>query len=156
MTKEQAKREAAQQDYHAQTTEALARIQYQIDYSKTLLNGLMLGNGGAILALLTFIGNTGSKVDPAVMQNAFRLYALGLAFVFAAYVGAFFSQYFFYNSAQFMAWNAQAEAIGGTSEYDAAKEQRYGSWSMGAGVLLCLFSLICFIWASVSALNALT
>lgn len=150
------KRMAARQEYEAQTTEAHARIQYQIDYAKTLLNGLMLGNGGAILALLTFIGNTGSKVQPAVMHGAFGLYAAGLASVFIAYIGAFFSQFFFYNAAQFMAWNAQAQAIGLEPSYIVEPEAIRGNVAMGVGIVFCFLSLICFIWASVSALNALT
>lgn len=153
---EDAKREAARQEYEAQTAETHARIQYQIDYSKTLLNGLMLGNGGAILALLTFIGNTGSKVAPSAMQCAFGFYATGLAFVFIAYIGAFFSQYFFYNGAQAMAWNAQAEALGSEPRYDILTDQKRGTISMGVGVVFCFLSLISFICGSVSALDALT
>jgi len=149
-------RAVALQEYEAQTSEAQARVQYQIEYAKTLLNSLMLGNGGAILALLTFIGNTGSKVAPAMMHNAFGLYATGLAFVFVAYIGAFFSQFFFYNAAQFMAWNAQAQANGLEPGYNVGPEGMRGNIAMGVGIVFCFLSLICFIWASVSALNALT
>ncbi len=144
------------QDYEAQTAEALARIQYQVDYSQTLLNALMVGNGGSIIALLTFIGNTGSKVEPAKMQSAFVFYAGGLALVFVAYMAAFFSQFFMYNAAQHMAWNAQARAQGRTTDYNVIVEGRRGNISIATGVVACLLSLAAFVAGSVSALNALT
>lgn len=149
-------RAISQQDYEAQTAEARARIQYQIDYSQTLLNALMVGNGGSIIALLTFIGNTGSKVEPAKMQSAFILYAAGLALVFVAYMAAFFSQFFMYNAAQYMAWFAQARAQGGSADYDVAGQVRWGNVSIAIGVFAALFSLGAFVWGSVSALKALT
>lgn len=144
------------QDYEAQTAEALARIQYQVDYSQTLLNALMVGNGGSIIALLTFIGNTGSKVEPAKMQSAFILYAAGLALVFVAYMAAFFSQFFMYNAAQYMAWTAQARAQGRTSDYDVEGQGRWGNVAIAIGVFASLLSLGAFVWGSVSALKALT
>lgn len=156
MTDDKMKREIGLQDYEAQTTEALARVQFQIDYSKTLFNGLTLANGGAILAILTFIGNTAGKVDPAKMMSAFSFYIAGLVLVFLAYIGAFFSQFFFYNAAQFMAWNAQAEATGAKSTHDVAKEGGRGNAAMIGAVVACLGSLVAFICGSVSALGALT
>ena len=156
MTDDKMKREIGLQDYEAQTTEALARVQFQIDYSKTLFNGLTLANGGAILAILTFIGNTTGKVDPTKMMCAFSFYIAGLVLVFLAYIGAFFSQFFFYNAAQFMAWNAQAEATGAKPLHDLTKEGRRGNVAMIAAVVACLASLVAFVCGSVSALGALT
>lgn len=116
----------------------------------------MLANGGAIIALLTFIGNTGGKVDPARMKSAFALYAAGLVLVFVAYIGAFFCQFFYYNAAQFAAWNAQRKALGGADAYDVAAQMTRGNIAIGAAIFACLASLITFICGSVSALNALT
>jgi hypothetical protein len=153
---ENANREIGRQDYEAQTAEALARIQFQIDYSKNLLNGLMVVNGGSIISLLTYIGNTGSKVDPGRMTSAFAFYSAGLALVFVAYIGAFFSQLFMYNAAQFMAWNAQARALDKPAQYDVNAEGLKGNIAIGVGVIPCLFSLAGFIAGSIAALNALT
>ncbi|MEW4469018.1 hypothetical protein AB1K62_14420 [Parasphingorhabdus sp. JC815] len=155
MTEDEINREIARQDYESMNNEARDRIQYQVDYSKTLLHSLMLGNGGAIIAILTFVGNTGSKVDPARMMWAFGLYAAGLACVFIAHTGAFFSQYFYYKASQYEAWNAQAGAFGAGSSYDTAAEVRRGSMGLALGVTFALVSLICFIAGSVSALRAL-
>lgn len=156
MADDDAGREIGRQDYEAQTTEALARVQFQIDYSKTLFNGLTLANGGAILAILTFIGNTAGKVDPAKMMCAFSFYIAGLVLVFLAYIGAFFSQFFFYNAAQFMAWNAQAQSVGADPVHDVAREGGRGNAAMIGAVIACLASLIAFVCGSVAALKALT
>lgn len=156
MTEQEMLREVARQDYEAQSAEALARIQYQVDYSKTLLNGLMIGNGGAILAILTFIGNTGSKVEPSRMMWAFSLYAAGLACVFIAYAGAFFSQFFYYSASQNQAWLAQAEALGAKRDVTIDKDVSRGNKAMICGVSAAILSLTAFIAGSVSALRALT
>lgn len=156
MTDEETKREIALQDYEHQTTEAMARLQYQVDYSKALLNGLTVGNGGAILALLTFIGNTGSKVDPATMQGAFAAYGGGLALVLVAYASGFFTQYFLYDASQSQAWNAQAEARGVTGQYDVAGPMKHGNLALWAGVAAAIGSMACFIYGSLQALAALT
>lgn len=156
MTAEENARRVALQDYEHQTTEAMARLQYQVDYSKSLLNGLTVGNGGAILALLTFIGNTGYKVAPETMQGAFAAYGAGLALVLLAYTGGFFTQYFFYDATQFQAWNAQAEAVGREPQYKIEGPMIRGNIALVIGILAAVGSLACFIWGSLRALAALT
>lgn len=156
MTDDKTARAIALQDYEQQTAEAMARLQYQVDYSKALLNGLTVGNGGAILALLTFIGNTGSKVDPASMQSAFGLYGAGLAFVLVAYAAGFFTQYFFYDASQNQAWNAQAAALGTKSNYDFVRSMKRGNVSLAVGVVAAIASLASFVTASSLAIRALT
>ena len=156
MTDDKMKREIGLQDYEAQSAEALARLQYQVDYSKALLGALTVGNGGAIIALLTFIGNTGSKVDPASMQGAFGVYGLGLTFVLVAYASGFFTQLYFYDVCQMQAWNAQAEALGGKGENEFDGAMKKGNRALVAGVIVSLASLGCFVGASLLALDAIT
>lgn len=156
MTEANLKRAIALQDYEQQSTEALARLQYQVDYSKALLGALTVGNGGAIIALLTFIGNTGSKVDPANMQGAFGTYGAGLAFVLVAYASGFFAQLYFYNVCQKQAWNAQAEALGTKGENEFEGDMAKANAALGAGIVSAVASLGCFVWASLLALGAIT
>lgn len=156
MTEDEAKREMARQDYAAQTAEAAQRLQYQIDYSKMLLNALTVGNGGAILALLTFIGNTGAKTDPAQMKWAFGIYGAGLVLVFLSYTGAFFSQSHFYEASQHQAWNDQAKSVGATANNDVKGPMGKGLSGLGFGVLMAMLSLAAFIGGSIAALTAIT
>ena len=156
MTDDKMKREIGLQDYEAQTAEALARLQYQVDYSKALLGALTVGNGGAIIALLTFIGNTGSKVDPASMQIAFGIYGAGLACVLVAYTCGFFTQLYFYDVCQKQAWNAQAEALGGKGENEFDGAMNKGNRALVGGVIASLASLSCFVGASLLALRSIT
>ncbi|MBW8295380.1 hypothetical protein [Sphingopyxis sp.] len=156
MTEDKMKREIGLQDYEAQSAEALARLQYQVDYSKALLSALTIGNGGAIIALLTFIGNTGSKVDPASMQGAFGVYGTGLACVLVAYACGFFTQLYFYNVCQMQAWNGQAEALGTTGQNEFEADMKKGNFALVAGIVAAIASLACFVGASLMALNAIT
>lgn len=156
MADDETLRAIALQDYEQQTSEAMARLGYQVDYSKALLNGLTVGNGGAILALLTFIGNTGSKVDPASMQSAFGFYGAGLAFVLIAYAAGFFTQYFFYDASQNQAWNAQSAALGTKSDYNFTRPMKWGNISLVVGIVAAIASLGSFVAGSTLALAALT
>jgi len=156
MTDENIGRTVALQDYQHQSAEAMARLQYQIDYSKALLGGLTVANGGAILALLTFIGNTGSKVHPQSMKDAFTVYGAGLAAVLIAYGCAFATQGFFYHVSQKQAWNAQMEALGVKGDNDFEDDAVKAGRSLAGAVIAATISLICFAWASIAALEALS
>lgn len=156
MTEDEAKRQISLQDYESESAEAQARIQYQVDYSKTLLGGLMVANGGSIIALLTFIGNSGDKIEPARMSWAFAFFAAGLVCVFLAYIGAFLCQFFYYNGAQFAAWNAQRAALGGEEVYDVARQMKIGAIAIFAAMAFAVLGLAAFICGSVAALDALT
>ena len=156
MVDDKTRRDVALQDYEAQSAEALARIDYQVDYSKALLNALTVGNGGAILAILTFIGNTGAKVAPATMKGAFIGYGVGLACVFAGYAAGFFTQFYFYRAAQEQAWNAQAAALAAQPEYDPMPSMHRGNIALGLAIALAMASLVAFVWASLLAIEALT
>lgn len=79
----------------------------------------------------------------------------GLICVFLAYIGAFFSQFFFYNTSQFLAWNAQARAMGKEPPHDIVPDTKRGNIAMTIGIAACFLSLIAFIAGSITALNAL-
>ena len=136
--------------------EASSRLQYQMDMAQSLLRALTLGNGGAIIALLTFIGNTDAAVDKQIIWWSFLHFGAGLVGVFCGYIGGFFSQNYFYVSTLYEAWNAQAEYDGQVGPYDNLKPYRLGNIALGVGIASAILSLIGFIAGSLLALTAIT
>lgn len=136
--------------------EASSRLQYQMDLAQSLLRALTLGNGGAIIALLTFIGNTDAAIEQHTIWWAFLSYGAALVCVFSAYIAGFFSQQYFYVSTLYEAWNEQATLAGQVGSYDHLTPFRQGNIALGIAIALALISLIGFIAGSLFALSAIT
>ena len=136
--------------------EASSRLQYQMDLAQSLLRALTLGNGGAILALLTFIGNTDAAVDQSNIWWAFLFYGVGLVSVFSGYIAGFFSQQCFYVSTLCQAWNAQATYTGQVGEHDYLTPYKRGNIALGLAIVSAVLGLIGFIAGSLFALAAIT
>jgi len=135
--------------------EAASRLQYQMDLAQSLLRGLTIGNGGAILALLTFIGNTDAGVDQSTIWWAFAFYGIGLVGVFIGYMGGFFSQQYYYLATVHEAWNAQALSFGKISNFDVLTPHRIGNKALGVAIAFAVISLVSFMIASCFALAAI-
>lgn len=68
-------RERARLHYEELRADAADRIKYQVEYRHAALRGLTIVNGGAIIALFTFIGNDRSAVlhlNPTMIWWALR------------------------------------------------------------------------------------
>ena len=58
-------------DYEASTAHASERLRFQQETAVAAIKSLTLVNGGAILALLTFIGNSPAKYNVGDLEKAF-------------------------------------------------------------------------------------
>ena len=123
-----------------------------------VIKGLTFVNGGAILALLTFVGNHSSTINPAQLRSAFTAFAVGLASALFSYVGAYFSQGSYSHSETSDSWNHQSDMRQMPRLYteDANKERRTGTIFEISGVFCVAASLISFVVGSFSALNSIT
>lgn len=148
--------EFAKFDFDEKMKEASCRLQYQMDLAQSLFRALTLGNGGAIIALLTFIGNNDAAVDKNAIWWAFLLYGFGLVGVFCGYIGGFFSQRYFYVSTIYEAWNAQATHVGEIGAYNHIDPYNKGHVALFAATGFAVISLIAFIAASMLGLAAIT
>ena len=76
------------------------RHEAAVAYAQSALKTLVLVNGGAIIALLTFIGNQGGQFDPRGISWSFVWFGLGLSFAIAAHFPAYLSQIKYLESAR--------------------------------------------------------
>lgn len=147
--------EAARQNYDALTAEAAERLRFQVGFAEQALKGLMLVNGGAVIALYTVIGNSGPmSLDAGNLWAAFGCFVAGLVLTLLACLGAFASQSYFYASAQHEAWNEQARMLTGRlGGYDHRSPYRLGYWAQIAGVGSAVLSVAAFALGAGLALS---
>lgn len=67
------------------------RLKYAQDFAHAALRGLTVINGGAIVALFTFIGNTSAAFDHDAIWVAFLCFTGGLTATIAAMICGYFA-----------------------------------------------------------------
>ena len=152
---ERIQREIAFEDYRANVEETGKRLGFQVDYSQAGLRNLQLVNGGAIIALLTIVGNTNVDFEYRALWWAFFWFGSGLTLSLVAYFGAFFSQHFYMQQTYLQAWHSQARARGIIKPDDSMSIYHRGNVSLGVAVSAAIVSLICFVVGSFVALGGL-
>jgi hypothetical protein len=124
--------------------DAIARLPLATDIALSALKALMLINGGAIVALFTFIGNTQpERYDLVSLKAAFWWYIVGLGATTAANIGGYVCQSYYFQASVSQSWNAQARQHGTEEKWKAAanRETVIGSaaeWTALAAVTLAL------------------
>lgn len=158
MSLEERRRDAAKYDYEAHRLESDDRIKYQIDFAQSLLQNLLLVNGGAIIALLTFIGNAKKTIDFNCLWYGFAGFSFGVVCALIAYFGAFFSQLHFMSVTVYQMSSAQSRMYGleePVTDQELDKAGRNGNWALWLGVVLASLSLVGFIAGAFYALNGI-
>lgn len=150
-----AARSISEKDHSAFLAEAADRLKFQVEFAQSALRNLLLVNGGAVLALLTALGNSQMNPDARGLWWAFSWFGIGLASSLIAFFAAFFSQYFFYNGTVLQAWNAQREVHELPPAHDAMPQFLLGDRFLVVGVICAVVSLVAFIVGSFVALEAL-
>lgn len=145
----------AVEDYKINSTEGLERLKYQVEFSQAALRNLHLVNGGAIIALLTFVGNVSDGIDKLSIFWSFVWFSSGLACSLLAYLGAYFSQAFFMNVAFSQAWEAQHAAEGSSVKFPFEQDLRRGNVALLFGIGMELVSMACFIIGAFVAIEGL-
>jgi len=77
-------------EFNYQREEVLHRLEVQNGLGQSALKSMMLVNGGAIISLLTFVGNKGGVVNVCALKISMGMFCAGLVCALAAYFGAYF------------------------------------------------------------------
>lgn len=133
--------------------DATDRLRFQHEYSIAGFKTLILINGGAVIALLTYAGNVKDGLEPANLQWAFIGYITGLVFAMSSYLTAYMGQALIMHHS-----SAAALVAMGVQEPDQAGQHRRESkatmW-IGISIGLCVASLVAFIGGSIAAMCGL-
>ncbi|WP_145201413.1 hypothetical protein [Sphingobium sp. B2] len=139
-------RQRIEQEFASQDAEATARLSYSIGFAQSGLQALTLINGGALVALFSFVASASAVTfDLAALWWAFGFFAAGLVFNILAYLGAHLAQDRYYIVAQYCAWNAQDEMADADASHDPMPPYRAGSIAQMAAMLCAILALAAFI-----------
>ncbi len=121
----------AELDYETARGDMAERIKIQWSIADATMKALLLANGGAMIALFTFVGNliARSTTRPAFhaegLRWAFACFVTGLVLALLTHAAAFVSQeQFMYTSAE-ESWRQQRIMTTQVSEPPSAKELMY-------------------------------
>jgi hypothetical protein len=153
--RESTARKIAVEEYKVNTQEAMERLKFQFDFSQAGLRNLQFVNGGAMVALLTFIGNGSDRIDENSVFWSFVWFSFGLAVSLASYFAAYLSQSHYMNLAFHRAWDAQHRAEGSVTRFPADNYERNGDRAIFASMGLASASLLAFVIGAFVALEGL-
>lgn len=144
----------AEGELAAARADAAERVKAQLTIADATMKALMLANGGAMIALFTFIGNLVAKSSSALPFNtarlwiAFACFVAGLTLALLCHVCAFVSQDRFYNQAMEEV-SRQQEAMHQslkTRPNDRERQfNRVGMVAYALGIALAACSIIAFM-----------
>ncbi|MBS0482604.1 MAG: hypothetical protein JSR96_10715 [Proteobacteria bacterium] len=136
--------------------DASERLKSASEYALGALKGLFLANGGAIVGLLTFVGNAHeAHIKVGGIRSAFALFALGLSAVLVAYIAGYVSQAYNMQASDRRAWHAyeRASAPEVLQHVDSLARQANRAENIGIGMVVA--SLVLFITGAFVALSAI-
>jgi hypothetical protein len=148
--------ELAREDYEANLSAASSHLEYQVQFAQSLLKNLTLVNGGAIVAILTFIGNTKAQFDTGELWNAIAAFSGGLGSVLLSYLSAHACQSYFHGFHMGAAWKAQTDAKGMIRENENQNDLRIGNRYLHVANFFSVLSLACFVLGSALGISALS
>jgi hypothetical protein len=138
-----------------QARELIHRLEVQNQLGQAALRSMVLVNGGAIIGLLTFIGNTSSVVSAGHLKFGMVLFGIGLLLALLAHFGAYFSQAEFMNVAAHRALEAQARMVERDLAQPDRDHMRKGDVYLCSAIGALLLSLLAFGGGSWAALNGI-
>ena len=133
------------------------RLKYSVEYAQQGIRALFLANGGGIISLLTFAGNTGAIVEPRALFWSFLWFGAGIATALATYIAGYVSQAeimqdeFDYSRYAVLAMLNKAPDL-----YERTDHARRGEIAVSIGMACAVSSLALFIAGAFVGLDAVT
>jgi hypothetical protein len=131
------------------------RSKHVVEIAVVALRSVLLVNGAAIIALLTFLGTGRGSIDPVMMRVAFQDFGIGLVLSLLAMSVAYVAQQMF-STSEYEKANAVYKAV----IQNEPERSSGGKYAAGLGFQIAAFclaagSLLFFILGSFAALEAL-
>jgi hypothetical protein len=149
-------RELASSEGDFRLSEAAERRSYAFQYEQASLKGLVLTNGGAIISLLTFIGNSNAHFDHRGLFWSFVWFSIGLTLALLANLTGAISHNLTAHVALMIGYRARAKAVGIDGDIRTDRQMSLGNRLFDATMGLIAISLALFVAGSFVALNAIT
>ncbi len=147
--------EMARIDYEALRDEAADRLRFQNELSQGILKNLLLINGGAIVALLTYIGNATRTVEAGYLVVAFWVLSASLFLTLLSFCAAFFAGEFWHDATISQSWNALEKSFGRVPQWDETSELKKARLSYKVALILIFASFALFVAGVYFAIEAI-
>ena len=137
-----------EQERPLRAAEMQERQRSQSQLALATFRGLIIVNGGAIVALFTFIGNRSGSFDLHKVWWGFSFFTAGVVFVLGASLLAYFAEGCFIEFQFQEVWWAYATAHDLDPEFygkRGRKSRLYGRILNSIGLCFAILSLFCFI-----------
>ncbi|MEM1196593.1 MAG: hypothetical protein AAGH57_10855 [Pseudomonadota bacterium] len=131
------------------------RMDMSNEYAQLAYRYLFLLNGGAVLALLTLLGNTQAEADAGGIFNAFIWFAGGLASVLVGVFSYHASQSASMLSSYYKSMDSFSKLAGGQGLDESDIHHKRANVSLLAARFFAAVSLLCFVCGSVETLFAI-
>lgn len=131
-------------DYEHHVQEVSERLGFQQELSVAGLKGLMFINGGAIVGLLTFIGNASPQFDQLTLGRGIIAFVVGLIANMVAYLAGYYSQAHFMNLAVVQSRDDQRSILGLEPSGAAEAFLKTGNGVLMLAVISSVLSLVSF------------
>lgn len=132
-------------------------MRYQHEFALAGFRTLVLINGGAIIALLTYAGNVLDRAGARGLATAFGWYVVGVVATTLAYVVAYYSQGMLMEATGVTALRRLGLIEKPEKQFDTVtRNERWGNILIIAGVVLSVAGLVGFVVGSIYAMRALT
>ena len=150
-----ASREMSRIDVETSMQRAADRIKFQQEIGVAGNRSIMLANGGAIVALLTFIGNSDAVYQAYDLKTAFICFGLGITSALLSFIASYVGQEWLSNFDTTNAWNHQLDYLGQKRTHDPTKERNMGWGLMVAASTFSLSGVSAFAIGAWFALNGI-
>lgn len=150
------RRSMAEDDFNVYFDDASARLGHAVSLGQGTVRSLFLVNGGAIIALLTLVGNASATVENRALFYAFVWFGVGLFLALLASLAFPLSQMFYMQSSNTEGWKAQAEKHGQEYPESGDRDDVRGEILLTSTIVLAFLSIVFFIIGSFVALDAIT
>ncbi|XAP78438.1 hypothetical protein ABC955_01270 [Citromicrobium bathyomarinum] len=132
------------------------RLGYTTEYAQAGMKSLFLSHGGAIISMLTILGNSSASFNTEGVFWAFVWFGSGMFACLAAYFCAAAGQTYLMRDAYLDALQARSDAYELNERYDNPDNQKMGDRILEVAGFLALISLSLFIAGAFVALFAIT
>lgn len=139
-----------------------ARFKSTFDYAMLGLRSVLIANGGALIAMLAYLGNARMLPrDPGLMWWAFGLFTAGLVSSLLAVLAAYVSQGEFArqdtSNAEFIYFHSVGDPKNAAEQStDADKSMRQGGIAEKIGIAFYVASVAAFVAGAITGVFALT
>jgi hypothetical protein len=142
-------------DYEASIQAAADHTKFQHEIGLNACKSTILVNGGAIIGLLTFVGNKNVTADVQGLKIAFAGFSIGIACTLLGLWLSYTAQNWLSDYRTSVAWNYQQDMKGEPRIHDIERERRAAYRLMIGSSTLVITGIIAFIVGAFFALNAM-